>query len=259
MAPERLLTAAEELRLARRIERGDLAAKEALISANLRLVRSLAWRYRGRGVPFEDLVQEGTVGLVRAVEKFDHRRELRFSTYAMWWIRRSLLDAVCGARGIRIPPAAQRQLAAIHRARDELQRLGPGAATDRAIARRAGLSERTVTALRAVPRVSASLDEPVGDDATPLGDLVAGSDGSDVWRAAEAGDTCRRVDALLDLLPRRQREVLVRRYGLRGARCQSHHEIAAWLGLGEERSRQLEQQALHRLRDVAGRSRLAAA
>src|SRR6476660_2106734 len=157
----KLLSAAEEIMLARRIERGDLQAKQKMIESNLRLVHAIAKAHRGSSVPFADLVQEGTIGLVRAVERFDHRRELRFSTYAVWWIRRSLLDAVGTASAIRIPPAAQRQLAAIHRAHDELQRHGPGAATDEAIAQRAGLSAQTVTALRAVPRVSASLDQPV--------------------------------------------------------------------------------------------------
>src|SRR3954452_24643411 len=103
---DHLLTAAEEIRLAKRIERGDLAAKRAMIERNLRLVHSVAQRYRGRGAPYEDLVQEGTVGLVRAVEKFDHRRSLKFSTYAVWWIRRSLADAVVDARTIRIPSNA---------------------------------------------------------------------------------------------------------------------------------------------------------
>src|SRR3954451_23790036 len=100
---DRLLTAGEEIQLAKRIERGDLAAKQELTERNLRLVHSLAQRYRGRGAPYDDLVQEGTIGLVRAVEKFDHRRGLKFSTYAVWWIRRSLANAVVDARTFRIP------------------------------------------------------------------------------------------------------------------------------------------------------------
>src|ERR1044072_8914491 len=116
-----LLTADDEIGLARRIEQGDAEAHDEMIVRNLRLVRALAARYSGRGVPFEELVQEGTIGLMRAVDKFDHRRGLKFSTYAVWWIRRSLLDAIGEARAIRIPAAAARQMAAI-RATDAEQR-----------------------------------------------------------------------------------------------------------------------------------------
>jgi RNA polymerase primary sigma factor len=253
-----LLTAADELRLARRIERGDRAARDELVSANLRLVSSLAARYQGRGVLFEDLVQEGTLGLMRAAEKFDHRRELRFSTYATWWIRRSLADAVGGALPIRVPPRARRRLAAIARARDDLRRVDQDSPTAGSIARRTGLSERTVRTLETTARVTASLDEPIGEDATPLAELVAGTDGSEVWRPAETAETSRGLWAMLRLLPARHRDVLLRRYGLAGERAHSHDEIAARLGVGAERSRQLEREALHRLRDLATDARFAA-
>jgi len=253
-----VLTAADERRLGARIAAGDRAAKDELVIANLRLVYWLAARYRGRGVPFEDLVQEGTVGLLRAVEKFDHRRELRFSTYATWWIRRALHEAVGNARPIRVPDGARRQLAAIERADDELRRAGTGAPAIAAIAERAGVSEDAVCTLRTAARVTASLDEPVGDAATPLGELLAGTDGSDVSRAAETGETRRDLRAMLKLLPARHREVLVRRYGLVGDDVEGHDEIAAGLGVGVERSRQLEREALHRLRSVPGSARLAA-
>src|SRR3954453_2362526 len=123
-----VLTAAEEVRLAKLIERGDLGAKEEMIERNLRLVFALARPYRGRGVSYDDLVQEGTVGLIRAVEKFDHRRGHKFSTYAVWWIRRSLPTAIRGARTIRIPASAGQQLGAIGRAEAELRRNGGGLA-----------------------------------------------------------------------------------------------------------------------------------
>ena len=254
----RLLTAADELRLARRIERGDLAAKEELVTANLRLVSALAARYQGRGVPFDDLVQEGAVGLLRAAERFDHRRELRFSTYAVWWIRRSLAEAVGGAGPIRVPPAARRRLVAIARARDDLSRENGEAPTTGAIARRAGLGERTVRVLETTARVSASLDEPVGESTTPLAELIAGTDGSEVWRPFETAETQRCLWAMLRLLPARHRDVLLRRYGLVGDRAHSHHEIAARLGVGVNRSRQLEREALHRLRDLTAGARIAA-
>src|SRR5262245_51180671 len=135
----RLLTAADEARLARRIERGDLAAKDELVTANLRLVHALAQPYRNRGVPFEDLVQEGSLGLIRAAEKFDHRRGLKFSTYAAWWIRRSIMDALANARPIRIPAGAQRQRAAVLRAEDELRRRGEAVPNDDEVAAQAGV------------------------------------------------------------------------------------------------------------------------
>ena len=246
----RLLTAAEEVSLAKRIERGDLEAKERMIESNLRLVFAIARSYRGRGVPFADLVQEGSVGLIRAVERFDHRRGLKFSTYAAWWIRRSVLDAVAGAQVIRIPAKASQQLSAVRRAEAELERLGRRQASNAAIAARTGLSPHTVRSLRSAARVAASLDEPIGEDPTPLGDRVADERAEDPSESAIACEDRQQVTAMLRLLPPRHREVLVRRYGL-NHRAQSHQEIGQSLGVGEERSRQIEREALHRLRVVA--------
>jgi RNA polymerase primary sigma factor len=248
----RPLTAAEEVWLATRIARGDTAAKEEMIACNLGLVWSIADRYRGHGVPFEDLLQEGAVGLARAVERFDHRRGLKFSTYAVWWIRRSLRDALADARPIRIPPAARRQMAAIDRARSELRRPRGAPPTTDDIARRAGLSVRTVRALQAAAHVTASLDEPIGDDTTPLRELIGDDRAVDAAQRTEERDASRQLWALLRILPERQREVVLRRYGLRGDLPQTHEEIGAWLGVGEERSRQIERQALHWLREMAG-------
>lgn len=255
---DRLLTSADEIRLARRIEHGDQAAKEEMVVANLRLVRSLAAHYRSRGVAFDDLVQEGTIGLMRAVEKFDHRRGVRFSTYAAWWIRRSLLDALAAARTIRIPPAAQRQIAAVQRADDELRRTDARVATDAAIAERTGLTASTIEMLRTAPRVSASLDEPVGDDMSPLREMIADESARDASQQAEDNETRRQVWSMLRLLPTRHRQVLARRCGLVDGRRQSHEEIGAWLGVGQARSRQLEHEALHRLRELGDRVPLAA-
>jgi RNA polymerase primary sigma factor len=211
------LTAAEEIRLAKRIERGDQAAKQELIERNLRLVAALARRYRDAGAPFDDLVQEGALGLIRAVEKFDHRRGLRFSTYAAWWIRRAVLNAVAGERAIRVPASARRRLADL-------------------------------------PRVTASLDQPVAEDASPLGELIADERVPDPSEQASEHERDQRLLDAVRVLPRRQREVVVRRYGLE----QSHDEIAASLGVGDERSRQLERQALHWLREIGGGAALAA-
>jgi RNA polymerase primary sigma factor len=211
-----LLTAADEIRLARRIEQGDMAAKDEMVVRNLRLVHALAARYTGRGAAYDDLVQEGTIGLIRAVEKFDHRRGLKFSTYAVWWIRRSLMDALSDARTIRIPRAAQRRMSVL-------------------------------------PRVTASLDQPVADDLAPLGELIADETTPDVGRQAEQHETRRQLFAALALLPERHRQVVVRRHGLVADRVQTHQQIGASLGIGEERSRQIERQALHRLRELGPR------
>jgi RNA polymerase primary sigma factor len=247
----RLLDAAEEVRLAKRIELGDLKARELMIESNLRLVHAVARTYRGSGVPFADLVQEGTVGLVRAVERFDYHRGLKFSTYAVWWIRRSMLDAIASSSVIRIPAKARQQLAAVRRAEAELQRRGRPRATDAAIAERTQLRATTVRSLREAARVTASLDQPVGGDTTPLGDLLADHTTPDPSESVIAREDRHEVSAMLRLLPQRHREVLVRRYGLNKTRPQSHAEIGEWLGVGEERSRQIECEALYRLRSVA--------
>jgi RNA polymerase primary sigma factor len=218
---EDIPTAADERRLARRIEQGDAAARDEMVVRNLGLVHALAARYRGRGVAHDDLVQEGTLGLIRAVERFDHRREVRFSTYAVWWIRRSFLEALTDAHTIRIPAGARRRMVAMGR-------------------------------LRAAPRVTASLDEPVGGGLAALGDLIADEGARGVAEQVEEREMRRHVWSLLRLLPERHRQVLVRRHGL-GGPAQSHEEIGAWLGVGAERSRQIERQALHRLRGLGDR------
>lgn len=246
-----LLTAAEEVRLAQRIERGDPAARELMIESNLRLVLAMARSYRAHGVPFADLVQEGTVGLVRAVERFDHRRGVKFSTHAVWWIRRSLLDAVSSSQAIRIPAKARQQLSAVRRAEAAMGNRG-GHAPIAAITQLTGLSASTVRSLRSVAQVTASLDEPIGDDTTALGDLVADDRAVDPPERALAQENQREVWWMLRLLPERHREVLIRRYGLNdGQRSESHEQIGRVLGVGQERSRQIEREALHRLRTIA--------
>lgn len=245
-----LLSRAEEVRLAIAIEQGDQAAKKRMIESNLRLVLSLARTYRGSGVPLADLFQEGTIGLIRAVERFDHRRGLKFSTYAVWWIRSSLREAVAAAQMIRIPPRAYRQLAAVARAEDELREFGSPPAIA-AVAQRAGLSVESVRSLQAAARATASLDGPVGDDDTPLIELVADDSAADPSESAVASDQRRMVRGMLKLLPDRHRDVVIRRYGLDQRPPQSHEQIRTSLGVGEERSRQLELEALNRLRTIA--------
>jgi RNA polymerase primary sigma factor len=248
----RVLTAAEEIRLSRRIRGGDMKAREEMIESNLGLVYSIARGYRGLGVPVEDLVQEGTVGLIRAVGKFDHRRGLKFSTYAVWWIRRAVIGALGEAQTIRMPAQAGRRLAAVRQAEAELRGLAASAPTTEAIAERTGLSPGSISSLRRAARVTASLDEQIGENGTPLGDQVADPDPVDPLTQLHEQEARQQVSWMLKLLPVRHREVVIRRYDLRGEGAQTHAEIAAWLGVREERSRQLEREALHRLRELGG-------
>jgi RNA polymerase primary sigma factor len=254
----RVPTAEEEVRLARRIEAGDLRAKQEMIERNLGLVHAVAKRYRGRGVAFDDLVQEGTLGLFRAVEKFDHHRGLKFSTYAVWWIRRSIADAITDGRTIRIPADATAGLAAIQRAEQELGRTVAGPVSPEAIAERTGLNVRRVRALRDAARVTASLDQHVAEDGAPLGELIPDPAAVDPWRHTDEHETHRQLWSMLGTLPARHRDVLLRRYGLCDDAPETHAEIGARHGVGEERSRQLEREALHRLRSIGGDERLAA-
>jgi RNA polymerase primary sigma factor len=246
-----LLSAADEVRLAKRIERGDLEAKERMVESNLRLVLSIARSYRSRGVPFADIVQEGMVGLIRAVERFDYRRGVKFSTYAFWWIHRSMRDAITDAQLIRIPPRADQHLAAVRRIQDELGRPDREPISTAAVAVRTGLSEDAVRSLLGAARVTASLDEPVGEEGASVGSLVADGAAVDPLEHAIAAEESTMVRGMLTLLPERHRDVLVRRYGLNQQPPQSYEQIGESLGVGAERSRQLEREALHRLRTVA--------
>jgi RNA polymerase primary sigma factor len=254
----RLLSAAEEVRRARRVEQGDLDAKQRMIESNLRLVVALARTYRGRGVPLADLVQEGTIGLVQAVERFDYRRGNKFSTYATWWIRRSLHDALATALVIRIPPRAGHQLGAVRRVEAELEHAGSRAASDAEIAERTGLSAQVVSTLRDPARVTASLDEPVGEDGISLGELLADEHAVDPTHHVIESERLDLLPGLLRLLPERHRQVLELHYGLNDAPAQSHEQIGARLGVSEERSRQLEREALHRLHTIAPAQRTTA-
>jgi RNA polymerase primary sigma factor len=244
------LTAAEEIGLAERIAQGDLSAKKEMIECNLGLVNALAKPYRNCGVPLDDLVQEGTIGLIRAVEGFDHRRGFKFSTYAVWWIRRSLLDAIGAAQPIRIPAHAAQQLSAVRRAEQELEGAGIRLASADAVAARSGLSASNVRALRGVPRVTASLDESDGERARQRSEVIGDPHAAEPDDRIARDEMRREVWQMLRLLPDRYRHVLIRRYGIGGGRPESHREIGERLGVKEERSRQLEREALQRLRQL---------
>ena len=243
-----LLTAAQEVELAKGIERGDMQAKERMIQSNLRLVVSIAKNYRNQGLPFLDLIQEGTLGLIRAVEKFDWRRGFKFSTYATWWIRQAVARALADkARTIRMPVHIVERLQKINRA-DRLlwTQLGREPSLEE-IAEEASLTVQQVLEVRAAARASTSLDAPVGEaDDAVFGDFVAGEDPL----PEETVELNLRSEALrraLAALPEREREVVAMRYGLAGSEPQTLEEIGRRLGLTRERVRQIELESLRRL------------
>ena len=249
-----LLTAAEEVALAKRVERGDLAAKERMINSNLRLVVHVAKRYRGHGVPFGDLIQDGVIGLNRAVEKFDWRKGFKFSTYATWWIRQAVQRSVAGqARTIRVPTHVHERRQTLSRHARKLETELGRPPTEQELAKSTGLKLQHVEEALSVPESRASLNSPVGDEDGELGDLFADEHADDPEEVAENALRARAVREALADLPERERRILELRFGLDGE-PQSLEAIGAELGLTRERIRQLETHAIAKLSDLLGAS-----
>ena len=253
---EKLLTPEEEIRLAGRIKRGDKAARERMITANLRLVVKLATDYANLGLPLLDLVSEGNIGLMKAVERFDPQKGGKLSTYAAWWIKQSIKRALANqGRTIRVPVHQIEKIAKVRRLIERLTAELGREPTDEELADEVGLSGPQVSALKSSGIQPTSLDAPIGKDdgETLFGDMLSDEAAEDPLEYLEGKDARAMLGGVLKVLTARERDIIKLRYGLGGGRERTLEEIGTKLGITRERIRQIQMVALKKMRREMGR------